>query len=477
MRHIPILRKGTPYRSVEVARLRHHRTGEAYVEVSQANAGLVRRDLREEEQQAMRGSLEGLRVRELLGVCARAAGHFATGTLGVGDAAQTPEQYVLDTSATTGMPHAMVRRNLEKIRGVLADVGPVLDGLTRGLELEVLDRGMGQAGGHTVSFVPSADALGIVLPSNSPGVHALWVPTPALKIALVLKPGSAEPWTPFRIAQALFAAGLPREAVGYYPTDHAGAEAVLLRCGRGMVFGEAGAGARFRKDPRVEVHGPGYSKVLLGPDMADDWERYLDVMLRSILDNGGRSCVNASGIWVTRHGDAIAEALAERLASVVPRPAEDEAAALAPFPDPRVAEAVSASIDEGLAQGGARDVTAAWRGTPRLVRFDGCTYLLPTVVRCLDPGHGLANREFLFPYASVVEVAPGELPGCLGPTLALAAITEDADLLSRLLRSPLVHRVNLGAVPTSVVAWDQPHEGNLFDHLYARRALQRAAPA
>jgi hypothetical protein len=25
------------------------------------------------------------------------------------------------------------------------------------------------------------------------------------------------------------------------------------------------------------------------------------------------------------------------------------------------------------------------------------------------------------------------------------------------------------------IAWDQPHEGNLFEHLYARRAFQRAA--
>jgi hypothetical protein len=477
MRHIPVLRKGREYRSVDVVRIPHHRTREDYVAVSQANAGLVRRDLRDEEQRAMRAALEGLRVRDLIALSARAADHFATGTLGVGDAAQTPEQYVRDTSATTGMPHAMVRRNMEKIRGVLRDLGAVLDGLTRGLDVEVLDRGIGQASGHTVSFAPRADALGVVLPSNSPGVHALWVPTPVLKTALVLKPGRAEPWTPYRIAQALFAAGLPPEAVGYYPADHAASEAVLLRCGRGIVFGEAGSSARFRNDPRIEVHGPGYSKVLLGPGAAEDWERHLDLMLRSILDNGGRSCVNASGIWVTSHADAIAEALAERLAAVVPLPAEDEAAAIAPFPDPRIAELVSASIDEGLSQGAARDVTAERRGTPRLVRFEGCTYLLPTVVRCESPGHTLANREFLFPCASVVEVAPDDLPGCLGPTLALTVLTEDPALVARLLRSPLVHRVNLGAVPTSVVAWDQPHEGNLFDHLYARRALQRAAPA
>jgi acyl-CoA reductase-like NAD-dependent aldehyde dehydrogenase len=308
-------------------------------------------------------------------------------------------------------------------------------------------------------------------------VHALWVPTIALKTALVLKPGSAEPWTPYRIAQAFFAAGLPPEAVGYYPADHAGAQAVLLGCGRGILFGDVGAAARFRNDPRIEVHGPGYSKVLLGPDKADDWERYLDVMLRSILDNGGRSCINASGIWVTRHADAIAEALAERLARVRPLPAEDEAAEIAPFADPRVAERLSATIDEGLLAGGARDVTAARRGAGRVARLDGCTYLLPTVVRCDGPDHPLANREFLFPFASVVEVSPDQLPQALGPTLALAAITEDRALVARLLASPLVQRLNLGAMPTSVVAWDQPHEGNLFDHLYARRAVQRAAPA
>ena len=30
----------------------------------------------------------------------------------------------------------------------------------------------------------------------------------------------------------------------------------------------------------------------------------------------------------------------------------------------------------------------------------------------------------------------------------------------------------IGALPTWQVSWDQPHEGNLFEHLYARRALQ-----
>jgi hypothetical protein len=38
---------------------------------------------------------------------------------------------------------------------------------------------------------------------------------------------------------------------------------------------------------------------------------------------------------------------------------------------------------------------------------------------------------------------------------------------------PGIGRLNLGPVPTTTIAWDQPHEGNVFDHLYQQRAFQR----
>ena len=71
----------------------------------------------------------------------------------------------------------------------------------------------------------------------------------------------------------------------------------------------------WESDPRIEIHGPGYSKVIIGEDCVDDWEQYLDVMVASIADNGGRSCVNASAVWAPAHAEEISEALAERLAT------------------------------------------------------------------------------------------------------------------------------------------------------------------
>jgi hypothetical protein len=260
---------------------------------------------------------------------------------------------------------------------------------------------------------------------------------------------------------------------GYYPADHAGGNEILRSCGRGMVFGDVSSTRRWKGDPRIEVHGPGYSKIVIGPDVADDWETYLDLMVESIANNGGRSCVNASGVWVTKHGDQIAEALAARLAEITPRPADDPEAVLAPFADPSTAERISTVIDQELGAGDDSGQAKAWPPN-RVVTAYGGTYLLPTVIRC-DPSHPLANREFLFPFASVVEVPADQLPAVLGPSLVVTCLSNDKRFQERFVASPNVDRLNLGPIPTTQIGWDQPHEGNLFDHLYARRAIQRLA--
>jgi len=469
MLHIPLLRGGKPYRSLDTIRVPHHRTREPFVEVSQANVGLIRRDLL--GQESAQELLARFSVAELTRICNVAAEHFLNGTLPLGDAAQSPEDYVLQVSATTGMPHVLVRRNMQKITGMLAEMRSVLAGLTRNLDLKILDAGSGDLNGQALSFFPRGRSLGVVLPSNSPGVHSLWIPSFALKTLLVLKPGSAEPWTPYRIVQALIRAGAPPEAFSYYPADHAGAGEILRQCGRGMLFGDIGSTKSWRDDPRIELHGPGYSKIIIGEDQIRHWEKYLDVMVASILENGGRSCVNASGIWVPSHAAEIAEALAERLARVTPRDAADPGAQIAPFADAGVAQRINDMIESEI--DGARDVTAAHRKAGHLAVFQGCSYLLPTIVHCPSAEHPLANREFLFPFASVLQVNQDQLPEALGPTLVATVITADRKLANRFLRSPLVGRLNLGAIATNQIRWDQPHEGNLFDHLYARRAFQQ----
>src|ERR1043165_680766 len=395
MLHIPILRHGNQYVSLDVARTAHHQTREPFVEISQANAGLIRRDLGRQDIGA--ASLQRFSTRDLVAICERAADHFTNDSLPLGDSIQNTEDYVYQVSATTGLPYVLARRNMLKIKSMLANMESVLNGLTRNLDWDLLDRGFGEFEGRTYSFFPRTQSLGAVLPNNSPGVHSLWIPAFPLRIPLVLKPGSAEPWTPYRIIQSLIRAGAPREAFSFYPTDHGGASEILRSCGRSLLFGDSSTTGAWSNDPRVEIHGPGYSKIIIGEDCVDDWEQYLDVMIASIADNGGRSCVNASAVWAPRHADAISEALAERMASIVPRSAEDPDARLPPFVDPQIATRINAMIDQGLREPGARDITAAQRQSERLVTLNGCSYLLPTIIRCAAD-HPLANVEFLFPF-------------------------------------------------------------------------------
>ena len=475
MLHVPLLRRGRPYRSLDVVRAPHQATGKPFVEISQANVGLIRRDLL--AQDAMRAALARLTVARLIDLTRDAADIFLNDTLPIGDDRQRPDDYVEQTSATTGMPYVMVQRNMKRIAAVMSNVADILRGLTRGLDPAILDRGFGEMNGQAISFYPKARTLGVVLPSNSPGVHGLWVPTIALKTPLVIRPGSAEPWTPFRIVQAMIKAGVPPDAFAYLPSDHAGAGEIVRQCGRSIFFGDTSAVGSFAGDPRIELHGPGYSKVLFGLDEVDRWQQSIDLIVASVAENGGRSCVNASGVWTPRHGREIAHAIAERLVQVEPRAADDPEASIAPFVDPRVAKRLSDSIDAGLFEPGAEEITAQLRKGPRVVRAHGSTFLLPTVIHCTSPSHPLANREFLFPFVSVVDLSADEMataPDPLGPTLVVSALTRDQALIDRLLGSDLIGRLNLGPIQTNAIVWDQPHEGNLFEHLYARRAFQRA---
>ena len=238
-----------------------------------------------------------------------------------------------------------------------------------------------------------------------------------------------------------------------------------------MVFGDVSTTKVWANDPRVEVHGPGFSKVIIGEDEADNWEQYIDVIAASIADNSGRSCVNASGVWTPRHAAEIAEALAAKLSSIEPRAADDPTRQLAPFADPDIARRISAIIDDGLTEPGAREAT---QRPSRVAEFNNCTYLLPTIVHCESPDHTLANREYLFPFAAVVECPQSEMLHRIGPSLVVTALTNDENFKRELLHSPHVGRLNFGPIPTNRISWDQPHEGNLFDHLYARRAFQVA---
>jgi hypothetical protein len=471
--HIPVLRLGRSYESLDKFEVKDHRTGELKAVVSSVNAGIIRKDLGKVAN--ARAALSTFTCAHLIELSAKAGEHFLNGTLPWGDKGhtQSAQQYVETLSATSGLPQVMVKRNMGKIHHALTNLKTVLNGLSRGLDLSIIDAGFGEQFGTRLTFCPTTQALGLVMPSNSPAVNSLWLPAIALKTPVIIKPGKEEPWTPFRLIQAFIAAGVPAEAFGFYPTDHEGAGEILKSCGRALIFGDKNTMAQYANNPAIQLHGPGWSKVIIGEDCVENWRDYLDVIAGAISDNGGRSCINASAVVVPRYAVEIADALARKLGPVEPTKSDDPNARLSGFANVKMADFIDAQIEDGLKTPGATDVTAKYRNGTRKVTFDGGVYLRPTIVLCDNFQHPLANKEFLCPYASVVQVPQADMLKQMGYSLAVAAITKDPSFTSQLLNWPEIERLNLGPISTMHVSWDQPHEGNMFEFLWKRRSIER----
>ena len=166
--HLPALRFGKPYESLERTKLVHFITGEPVAEVSQIGGAMLGRDMQKASR--AREALLAIDPEEIVERLQTAGNLYAHGTLPMGDGRQSPEDFVKQQSATTGLPESLCRANMQKNLFVLSNMDRMLDALSRGLPPEVFWKGYGrEQRGVVVSYQAQSPVLGLVLPSNSPG--------------------------------------------------------------------------------------------------------------------------------------------------------------------------------------------------------------------------------------------------------------------------------------------------------------------
>ena len=258
--NIPVLRWGQPYQSLELAEVSHFLTGEpiAKFEPGQRRSGATRHAQGAAGAQTSCARFPATDLIERLG---KAAELYERGTLPLGDGTQSPDDFVHQQSATTGLPEHMCRANMAKNAFVLQEHGPD-PGLpdARPAAGDPHPRlGRRRTAGVIVSYQAQSPVLGAVLPSNSPGVHTLWLPA---------DPAAAGPGAQARFAGAVDAVspgrrvhrgGHPqRRSFALYPGGHDVGTAVLNSCPRAMIFGSAQTveqyqGQSARAGPRAGV--------------------------------------------------------------------------------------------------------------------------------------------------------------------------------------------------------------------------------
>ena len=85
--HLPVLRRGEPYESLDKIEVKDHRSGEVLATLSTVNAGIVRKDLQRLAES--RAALRKLSVAQLIDLSTKAGDLFLKATLPLGDKGHT----------------------------------------------------------------------------------------------------------------------------------------------------------------------------------------------------------------------------------------------------------------------------------------------------------------------------------------------------------------------------------------------------
>jgi hypothetical protein len=380
------------------------------------------------------------------GVFTEAGRLFATAILD-GD---TPDGYCRRAASASGVPAAVYRRALDSVRAELS----YLDG--PGWMPSARPAAIAPGVEATVRWVPRGRLLTVVCPSNHPEPHVTWVRGLAAGYRVVVRPGSADPFTPVRLSSALVKAGLPANRLAVLPTDHTTADLLVRSADRAVVYGGPAATRRWAARPSVLVRGPGFSKALVDRPLTGGLVAHL---AEAVAGDGGVRCTNLSAIHTSGDAGQLAAALAERLAALPVEPVTSPDAVL-----PAVSPSVAGTVRERLAQLLASGLTdhSGHGADPFTTAADGSLVARPVVLS------GVAEVELPFPF---VVVTPWQERDGLEPlrnSLVLNVLGESAAV-----REPTIRKVVYGTVLPWTTAPGLPHDGSMTDFLLEPKTVLR----
>lgn len=387
----------------------------------------------------------------------RAAEVFSSGAV----AGLDFEAYVDMTSRVSGLPIAVARAGARAVADAVSHaVDAVRPARPAGAALDWREAPARNGG---AVWTRRGEVLAVHAAGNGPGAHGLWPQALALGYRVAVRPSRREPLTAHRLVSALRQAGFRAEDAVYLPCDHAGADELVRSADLAMVYGGQDVVDKYANDPTVMVNGPGRAKILITADR--DWRDYLDLIVESVANLGGMACVNTTAVLYEGDPAPLARAIAERLATIEPRPTGDE---LAILPVQPVEKAHGLAKYLAVKAAGTTPLLGADQVVATL--GDGYAALRPAVHLTAEPDADKLNVELPFP---CVWVSPWSRAAGMDPlrrSLVVTAITGDDGLIDHLLAEPTIGNVYRGC-PTFYAAPEIPHDGFLADFLMRNKGF------
>jgi hypothetical protein len=235
----------------------------------------------------------------------------------------------------------------------------------------------------------------------------------------------------------------------------------------GLVYGDEAAVAAYAGRREVATRGPGRTKALLcdAPD-----ESTMEHLAHAAAGDGGVRCGNVSVVLAADDAAAIADRLAERLASMPVMPPDHPDAVL---PARELDEA--RQLDARVRELGGEDRSAPlYPDGPVADLGDGSAVLRPRVLLVDDSAHPAVGIELPLPFVVVAPWRPSLGTAPLRDSLVVALLGGDpevlSDLAARAIREPTVKKVVRGHVEPWWTRPGLPHEDSLAAFLLAEKA-------
>ena len=408
-------------------------------------------------------ALRALSIREVLAIFERAADLFEAGH----PDGLEPEDFVRHASLSSGLPLSIVRK---QTLGLFPQAFRMMDRFLRVQSpcgLDVFDRYYYDAGGIRVGLTPRGRNVGFVMPGNHPSTHLMWLCALAMKVPVVLRPSNDDLFTPYRLVTSILDAGLPADALAFVPGGHDLVDPIVQSCALSVLFGGQQLADRYASNRSVRIHGPGRSKivVLAGADR----DETVDLIVRLVMDDAGRGCINGSAVIVEGDAAPLAAAVAAALDAVPLQSPLTEGAQLGAV-SLAEANAYSGLVDMRLGSG-AKEHTAGAAG--RVATLDGVRMMRPTVIEVASFEHPLFGMELPFPFVVFASArSRQDMLRAAGQSLAVVMAGEDDAFAQELLLEPTIDKVfGSGALSTEFDP-REPHEGFLLDFLYQKKAIR-----
>ncbi|XXT17136.1 aldehyde dehydrogenase family protein [Sorangium sp. So ce429] len=463
-----VLRPNGRYTPRDYAQLRSVR-GEPMAEVPVAPTLLVEMVARELRASARQP------VAEVLTAIERAAEIFAASSI----AGQTSAEYAAAVNHSSGLPVAVIEGAASELRQAMQAIRSIIEvqtprgvsgfGEHRSSTSEAGGPGVGAEFAASTRWIPRGSVLGVIAPSNHPGTHVSWLQALALGYKVIVRPGSRDPFTPYRLALALIEAGLDPSMVAFLPGDHQTAARIVESSDCALVFGGEGSLRHLQGRTPIIARGPGYSKVVAARDSALTADAVAASLVRSASGDAGVKCTNASG-FISDRGDfdAVRDAVVARMAAIPARPLGDREAALPLFPIDqarRLRAALSALVERSSLSelgAGAHDAVVDFG--------DGSGTLAPAALACAAVTPDVLNIELPFPALWLARVSDVSDVADFGGTLVMGYMGSDERLCQRLVDDPRIGKVIRGTLPTYRSYPLVPHDGFLAHALMVAKA-------